>query len=189
MRSGQTSLSAKQHFRFGAKIMLLVLLSVPVALAPSMAVSSAESELASALRAKRKSRCPHLRLTNCNENGGPSGIVSGPSVEIRFAANSATVATSELAKLAALADMIAAREGEPVQYVISGHADASGQSSHNQRLSALRASMVRRLLIEQYKVLPHALKAVGFGNKKLKNSSNPFAAENRRVSIEIGPPR
>ena len=42
---------------------------------------------------------------------------------------------------------------------------------------------LRRMLIEQYKLTPDTLIAVGFGKEQLKNAANPFAGENRRVQI------
>ena len=42
---------------------------------------------------------------------------------------------------------------------------------------------VAGFLVENFHIDPKQLVAVGFGEEKLKNSENPFAAENRRVQV------
>jgi outer membrane protein OmpA-like peptidoglycan-associated protein len=68
-------------------------------------------------------------------------------------------------------------------FVIAGHTDGKGSDAYNQDLSERRAEEVKRYLMEQYKIPAPNLLTVGYGKTMLKNASNPFAAENRRVQI------
>jgi len=68
-------------------------------------------------------------------------------------------------------------------FVIAGHTDGKGSDAYNQGLSERRAEEVKRYLVEQYKIPAANLLTVGYGKTMLKNASNPFAAENRRVQI------
>jgi outer membrane protein OmpA-like peptidoglycan-associated protein len=66
-------------------------------------------------------------------------------------------------------------------FVIAGHTDAKGTAIINQKLSERRAEAVRRFLIKEYKIPEDNVITVGYGKTHLKNSSNPFSKENRRV--------
>jgi outer membrane protein OmpA-like peptidoglycan-associated protein len=68
-------------------------------------------------------------------------------------------------------------------FVIAGHTDAKGFVTYNQELSERRAESVRKYLIDKYKIPAANLIAVGYGKTMLKDASNPFASENRRVQI------
>ena len=68
-------------------------------------------------------------------------------------------------------------------FVLAGHTDAKGSDAYNQDLSERRAETVKRYLVETYKIPAENLVAVGYGKTMLKNTSNPFASENRRVQI------
>jgi outer membrane protein OmpA-like peptidoglycan-associated protein len=68
-------------------------------------------------------------------------------------------------------------------FFINGHTDAVGGADFNQDLSERRAEAVKRVLIEEFRLPADTLIAVGYGKTQLKNTTNPFAAENRRVQI------
>jgi outer membrane protein OmpA-like peptidoglycan-associated protein len=68
-------------------------------------------------------------------------------------------------------------------FVIAGHTDAKGSVQYNQELSQRRAESVRSYLTEKYKIPAANLIAVGYGKTMLKDASNPFGSENRRVQI------
>jgi hypothetical protein len=46
-----------------------------------------------------------------------------------------------------------------------------------------RAEAVKRILIQEFRLPAGTLIAVGYGKTQLKNTTNSFAAENRRVQI------
>jgi outer membrane protein OmpA-like peptidoglycan-associated protein len=68
-------------------------------------------------------------------------------------------------------------------FLVNGHTDAVGGVDFNQDLSERRAEAVKRILIQEFRLPAGTLIAVGYGKTQLKNTTNPFAAENRRVQI------
>jgi outer membrane protein OmpA-like peptidoglycan-associated protein len=68
-------------------------------------------------------------------------------------------------------------------FVIACHVKVPGSPEHNLDLSERCASLVRQVLIEQHRLRPQALVAVGYGESKLKNPENPMAAENQRLQV------
>jgi outer membrane protein OmpA-like peptidoglycan-associated protein len=68
-------------------------------------------------------------------------------------------------------------------FILAGHTDAKGSETYNQGLSERRADSVKRFLAENYGIEARDLLTVGYGQKQLKNSENPFAGENRRVQV------
>jgi outer membrane protein OmpA-like peptidoglycan-associated protein len=140
-----------------------------------------EAQIIEALKAKRLTRCPHLDSgLGCGE-----AQVEKPSidVEITFDFAAATLDAKAVSALVALAGML----GNPMltegRILVAGHSDAKGSASYNRRLSERRAGAVRRFLVEQFGLPAHKLVAVGFGKARLKNRSDPFAQENRRVQV------
>lgn len=64
---------------------------------------------------------------------------------------------------------------------IEGHTDSTGTASMNQRLSEMRASAVRRALIELYRIESGRLSAVG---KPAASNQTPEGRQtNRRVEL------
>ncbi len=68
-------------------------------------------------------------------------------------------------------------------FVIEGHADLSGSYELNQHLSKARAEKVMNYLVQMHGVEPNRLIAIGKGYTELMNKHNPFAEENRRVTL------
>lgn len=104
-------------------------------------------------------------------------------LEILFEYNSAEISPKAVPALVALGNALSRQDLKGSVFFINGHTDAAGSADYNQALSQRRAASVRRMLIEQYKLTPDTLIAVGFGKEQLKNAANPFAGENRRVQI------
>ena len=52
-----------------------------------------------------------------------------------------------------------------------------------QGLSERRADAVKQFLSEKYGIAPSNLVTVGYGQSQLKDPTNPFAHENRRVQV------
>lgn len=73
------------------------------------------------------------------------------------------------------------------QAVIEGHTSAVGETSYNQMLSETRAQSVRTLLINTFNIDESRLKAVGFGESRLKSTKNtPQASRiNRRIEVKV----
>lgn len=108
-----------------------------------------------------------------------------PSIdlEITFEYNSATIAPNAMSQVTALAKALTSPELKGGTFIVAGHTDAKGSETYNQGLSERRADAVKRYLSENYGIEASNLVTVGYGKSKLKNTSNPFAAENRRVQL------
>ena len=108
---------------------------------------------------------------------------------VRFSLPTATfkLGSADLPELLRLqldrfADVLRGKRGSPRVVRIEGHADATGSDDINQALSQKRADAVKDYLIKSG-ADQAMLQAVGMGAKAPKVSSDPFAAENRRVEI------
>jgi outer membrane protein OmpA-like peptidoglycan-associated protein len=108
-----------------------------------------------------------------------------PSIdlEIYFDFNSAEIASRAVPDLANLGRALSNAELQGGVYLIGGHTDAKGGDDYNQRLSERRAEAVRDFLVRKFRIADDSLVTAGYGKEELKNTANPFAAENRRVQI------
>jgi outer membrane protein OmpA-like peptidoglycan-associated protein len=108
-----------------------------------------------------------------------------PSIdlEINFEYNSATIAAQATPQVTALGQALTSPDLKGSTFVVAGHTDGKGGDTYNQGLSERRAEAVKRYLTEKYGLEAGNLVTVGYGKTQLKNSSNPFASENRRVQV------
>lgn len=104
--------------------------------------------------------------------------------QIKFAFDSAALATDEAAKLTTLCEVIKA--SDIPQFKIIGHTDAAGTDSYNQNLSLLRAEEVKRHLVDDCGVPDAKLVAVGVGESFPLDPNDPRADVNRRVEFQVG---
>lgn len=110
-----------------------------------------------------------------------------PAVRYSLPASSFKVGSAELPdslkkQLEVFAEVLKSRKGSGKVVRVEGHADASGAAAANVQLSQKRAEAVRDYLVElgadRAMIAP-----VGVGAAAPKNTSDPFAPENRRVEI------
>jgi outer membrane protein OmpA-like peptidoglycan-associated protein len=108
-----------------------------------------------------------------------------PSIdlEVNFEYNSATIASKAQPQVSALGQALASSELKGRTFIVAGHTDAKGGDQYNQDLSERRADAVKRFLSAKYGIEAANLVTVGYGKGQLKNSSDPLAAENRRVQV------
>ncbi|MFY9512979.1 MAG: OmpA family protein [Rubrivivax sp.] len=99
-----------------------------------------------------------------------------------FKLGSAELPDSLKKQLEVFAEVLKGKKGSGKTVRIEGHADASGAAAANQTLSQKRAEAVKEYLVE-LGADSTMLTPVGVGANALKNSKDPFAAENRRVEI------
>jgi outer membrane protein OmpA-like peptidoglycan-associated protein len=104
-------------------------------------------------------------------------------LEINFEFNSATIASSALTQVTALGEALTSRDLKGRTFLLAGHTDAKGSDTYNQGLSERRTDAVKRFLQEKYGIEATNLVTVGYGKTQLKNPSNPFGFENRRVQV------
>lgn len=97
--------------------------------------------------------------------------------------------TAIQANEAATAAMVAEGAATPATdhsvYQIIGHTDSSGSVQYNLSLSQARADEVVRYMVRECGIDGGLLEAVGMGEARLKDPSNPRADANRRVEIQV----
>lgn len=108
-----------------------------------------------------------------------------PSIdlEITFDFNSAAIGDAAMPEVTALGQALSSAQLKGGTFILAGHTDAKGTESYNQDLSVRRAETVRQFLADKYKIDASDLIAVGYGKTQLKDASDPYGAENRRVQI------
>jgi outer membrane protein OmpA-like peptidoglycan-associated protein len=104
-------------------------------------------------------------------------------LEINFEFNSAAIGTKAAQALTDLGQALTSADLKGRSFFVNGYTDAKGDSLYNQDLSERRADAVKRFLSEKYGIEAAKLMTVGYGKTRLKNPSDPYAAENRRVQI------
>jgi outer membrane protein OmpA-like peptidoglycan-associated protein len=104
-------------------------------------------------------------------------------LEINFEFNSATIGSAALPQVTALGEALTSRDLKGRSFLLAGHTDAKGSDTYNQGLSERRTDAVKRFLQEKYGIEASSLVTVGYGKAQLKNASDPFGFENRRVQI------
>ncbi len=102
---------------------------------------------------------------------------------VQFARNSDAIDTASFPLLMNLGQAIADPRMGTQRVLIAGHTDARGTEEHNLVLSQRRAAAVKQFLSAVKPEISGRLEAVGFGESRLKNQTDPEAAENRRVQI------
>ena len=112
-------------------------------------------------------------------------VKTRPSIdlEITFEFNSATIGAKAMPQVTALGQALTSAELKGATFVVAGHTDAKGSETYNQGLSERRAEAVKRFLLEKHGIEVTNLVTAGYGKTQLKNTSNPFAGENRRVQV------
>jgi outer membrane protein OmpA-like peptidoglycan-associated protein len=104
-------------------------------------------------------------------------------LEVYFDYNSSAITSRAESNLMTLGKALTNPELKGSVFLIGGHTDAKGNDDYNQKLSERRAAAVKRFLKKKFDISDDTLVTVGYGEEQLKNSSDPFAAENRRVQI------
>ena len=108
-----------------------------------------------------------------------------PSIdlEINFEYNSDRISAKAMPQVSALGEALSSADLKGGTFIVAGHTDGKGGDTFNQGLSERRADAVKRFLMDKYKIDDGRLVTVGYGKAQLRNSSNPTAAENRRVQV------
>lgn len=104
---------------------------------------------------------------------------------IRFSADSARLAPSELAKIATIAEILSSIPDRDI--LVGGHTALASTAAARQKLSVERARAVAEELIRLGARKPEAITVVGYGADKpvADNATEEGMARNRRVEITI----
>ena len=118
-----------------------------------------------------------------DELHGATQAMPQMDLDIFFDFNSADISPKAVPKLTSLGDALGRDEFKASKIIVGGHTDRKGTSSYNQSLSERRAQSVARYLAETHNIDTTRMLTTGFGFRKLKEPSRPFADANRRVQI------
>lgn len=105
------------------------------------------------------------------------------SLTINFEFDSARLTNDGMLTLRVLGQALADKRLAGMQFQIAGHTDDVGTPQYNQDLSERRAKAVVTHLVSFYGIGPDRLKAVGYGETRLVDKSDPKDPVNRRVEI------
>lgn len=128
---------------------------------------------------------PTRSLTTTEREQITSIAQTRPSIdlEVNFEYNSDRIGSKATPQVTALGEALSSAELKGGTFIVAGHADAKGSDTYNQGLSERRADAVKGFLSEKYGIDASNLVTVGYGKTRLKNPSEPFSSENRRVQV------
>jgi outer membrane protein OmpA-like peptidoglycan-associated protein len=128
---------------------------------------------------------PTRSLTTAEREQITSIAQKRPSIDLQvnFEYNSDHIGFKARPQVTSLGQALSSAELKGSTFIVAGHTDAKGSDAYNQGLSERRADAIKRFLSEKYGIDPNNLVAVGYGKTQLKNFSNPFSGENRRVQV------
>jgi outer membrane protein OmpA-like peptidoglycan-associated protein len=104
-------------------------------------------------------------------------------LEVYFDFDSAEVTPQAESQLRELGKALSDASLKGATISINGHTDAKGGDAFNKRLSERRAASIKTYLVDSFGLNASNLRIIGYGKSRLKNTSDPFAAENRRVEV------
>jgi outer membrane protein OmpA-like peptidoglycan-associated protein len=106
-------------------------------------------------------------------------------LDIRFQTGSWELTSAAIKQLEGLGKVLAGRSGKlgREEIIIEGHTDARGSAKFNLWLSEQRAKSVTQYLVNVYGVNARALKPVGHGKERLRDTARPDDEINRRVEL------
>jgi outer membrane protein OmpA-like peptidoglycan-associated protein len=124
-------------------------------------------------------------LTGVERDRIASAAEKRPSIdlEINFEYNSDAIGAAATPQVTALGQALSSPDLGGGTFVVAGYTDIRGGDAFNQTLSERRADAVKRYLADKYHIDAANLVTVGYGKTRLKNPTDPAAAENRRVRV------
>ncbi len=115
--------------------------------------------------------------------GCPIMLMEKVSIELRvnFRTNSADISPESFAEIKQVADFMNQYDGTKV--TVEGHTDDRGRDAYNKSLSQKRADAVKQVLIDEFRIAPSRIEAIGYGEERpiADNSTAEGRALNRRV--------
>jgi outer membrane protein OmpA-like peptidoglycan-associated protein len=177
------SVQAQAPAQVSAEQILEALAPKPLTRGLSGAPRPAMSEADRAYVDKLRNRTRSLSLTEREHVSAIAKDRPSTDLEVYFDYNSATISQEAEPQLNELGMALRNAKLQDAVILLSGHTDARGSDDYNQKLSERRAESVRSYLKEKFGVSVENLTTAGYGKKSLKNTGDPYAAENRRVQI------
>lgn len=136
----------------------------------------------------RIDNCPNTPSTDAVDSQGCS-IFTEKQVKITlsvpFANNSAEVVQSSFKDIGEVAAFM--KRFPNTDVVIEGHTSSVGAAAYNQALSEKRANAVAKVLVDEFGIAAERVKAIGYGESRLKDTANTAEAHqvNRRIEAVI----
>jgi outer membrane protein OmpA-like peptidoglycan-associated protein len=124
-----------------------------------------------------------LTTSERNEIASMSSERPAVDLQIYFDFDSAAITPKAVPQLTNLGNALTKAELKGSVITINGHTDAKGTDTYNQQLSERRAETIKQYLVDHFQLSSENLVAVGFGKQGPKNTTDPFAPENRRVEV------
>jgi outer membrane protein OmpA-like peptidoglycan-associated protein len=185
LASGLAMASAQQSARAGDLSAQQILDGLKVPKTRSLSASDRPTLSADDLAFVKRVRGQSRSLSLDDREHMAAIVTKRPKVnlEINFEYNSAALTAKAEPQLRDLGKALTSSELAGSVIMLGGHTDAKGGEEYNQGLSERRAETVKRYLVENFRIPAANLLSAGYGKNGLKNQSNPFAAENRRVEI------
>ena len=178
------------------------------AVAPSFAESPSEQDMLNALRSKPSSPKTRGLTVNAPRDNEQRAVIESirgktrqltlgerkkvaeiaktkPNIdlEIYFEYDSSAITPQAEPDLMKLGRVLTSSDLKGNVFLIGGHTDGKGSDAYNQGLSERRAASVKQYLKERFEIPDDALVTAGYGKEQLKNTADPYAAENRRVQV------
>lgn len=102
-------------------------------------------------------------------------------MNVKFPNNSSIISRDNYSEIQKVADFMKQFDGTEV--TVEGHSDSTGSDAYNKMLSQRRADSVKNVLINEFKVAPERVKAIGYGEERpiADNATPEGRAANRRV--------
>jgi outer membrane protein OmpA-like peptidoglycan-associated protein len=138
---------------------------------------------------KAMSLADRLRLTRSPTFGDHEPTLASAQsmpyidLEVYFDFDSAEITPTAEAQLRELGKALSNSQLRGAPISINGHTDAKGGDAFNKHLSERRAQSIKIYLVDNFGLSSSDLRTAGYGKSRLKNPSDPFAAENRRVEV------
>ncbi|MED5389681.1 MAG: OmpA family protein [Pseudomonadota bacterium] len=136
----------------------------------------------------KKDQCPDTpRGAKVDADGCPIMLTESVNItlDIEFAFNSTEVPARYLADIGKIATVMV--EYPDSELMLVGHTDSIGRASYNQALSQARASAVKRVLIDRFRIDASRIDSIGLGESQpvADNATEAGRARNRRVEAII----
>lgn len=122
-------------------------------------------------------------------DGAHRATASLPSIdmEILFDYNASTIRADQYAKLVQLAETLSGDRFKEFRFMFLGHTDAKGSEDYNMALSSKRAQAVADFVRQSGGFRSNKILVTGAGFSRLKDQSDPFGPQNRRVQLVLIP--
>ena len=103
--------------------------------------------------------------------------------DVVFDPDSSLIRPASYQTIGSIADALTDPRMRPYRYLIVDHVESAGRRDHNLILSQRRADSLRDVLVNNFKVQPKRLLALGLGEEQLQDVNRPASPANARVQI------